>query len=203
MDREATARRNGLKSLLPCPGCTLRHDSCELTRAGAPRCRACRRDSPYFQRDAHENPVAGPSPPHDMGTMSLHVCVLYFNGFFSINHSSQKIVCAVARASRGVCVGRVEGPPAGRARAANRPCPGQVCWPAVQLGGGGVGLRGEAARRSGAASEVAVWACGVAGGGEGCGNGPRLAPFRLGRARGGGRRLGSPGVRHVVQALLR
>ena len=29
-------------------------------------------------------------------------------------------------------------------------------------GGGGVGLRGEAARRSGAASEVAVRACGVA-----------------------------------------
>ena len=29
-------------------------------------------------------------------------------------------------------------------------------------GGGGVGLRGEAARRSGAASEVAVWRCGVA-----------------------------------------
>ena len=28
-------------------------------------------------------------------------------------------------------------------------------------GGGGVGLRGEAARRSGAASEVAVWACSV------------------------------------------
>ena len=28
------------------------------------------------------------------------------------------------------------------------------------------------------------------GGGEGCGDGPRLAPFRLGRARGGGRRLG-------------
>ena len=30
---------------------------------------------------------------------------------------------------------RVEGPPAGRARAASRPCPGQVCWPAVQLRG--------------------------------------------------------------------
>ena len=29
----------------------------------------------------------------------------------------------------------VEGPPAGRARAASRPCPGQVCWPAVQLRG--------------------------------------------------------------------
>ena len=28
------------------------------------------------------------------------------------------------------------------------------------------------------------------GGGEGRGDGPRLAPFRLGRARGGGRRLG-------------
>ena len=26
----------------------------------------------------------------------------------------------------------VEGPPAGRARAASRPCAGQVCWPAVQ-----------------------------------------------------------------------
>ena len=30
---------------------------------------------------------------------------------------------------------RVEGPPAGRARAASRPCAGQVCWPAVQLRG--------------------------------------------------------------------
>ena len=40
------------------------------------------------------------------------------------------------------------------------------------------------------------------GGGEGCGDGPRLAPFRLGRARGGGRRLGGSGVRRVVQALL-
>jgi hypothetical protein len=29
----------------------------------------------------------------------------------------------------------VEGPPAGRARAASRPCAGQVCWPAVQLRG--------------------------------------------------------------------
>ena len=35
------------------------------------------------------------------------------------------------------------------------------------------------------------------GGGEGCGDGPRLAPFRLGRARGGGRRLGGSGVRRV------
>jgi len=29
----------------------------------------------------------------------------------------------------------VEGPPAGRVRAASRPCAGQVCWPAVQLRG--------------------------------------------------------------------
>ena len=34
-------------------------------------------------------------------------------------------------------------------------------------GGGGVGLRGEAARRSGAASEVAVRGCGAAAGGAG------------------------------------
>ena len=65
-------------------------------------------------------------------------------------------------------------------------------------GGGGVGLRGEAARVG--RGRLRRWRCGPAGcggGGEGCGDGPRLAPFRLGRARGGGRQLGGSGVRRV------
>ena len=69
-------------------------------------------------------------------------------------------------------------------------------------GGGGVGLRGEAARRSGAASEVAVWACGVAAAARAAATAPGLRLFILG-ALGGGRRLGGSGVRRVVHALLR
>ena len=48
-------------------------------------------------------------------------------------------------------------------------------------GGSGVGLRGEAARRSGAASVFGGGSVGLrcCGSGEGCGDGPRLAPFRL------------------------
>ena len=44
-------------------------------------------------------------------------------------------------------------------------------------GGGGVGLRGEAARRSGAASEVAVWACGVAAAARAAATAPGLRLF--------------------------
>ena len=47
-------------------------------------------------------------------------------------------------------------------------------------GGGGVGLRGEAARRSGAASEVALWACGVAAAAKAAATDPGLRLFVLG-----------------------
>ena len=63
-------------------------------------------------------------------------------------------------------------------------------------GGGGVGLRGVRLRVG--RGRLRRWQCGP-GGGEGCGDGPRLAPFRLGRARGvaGFGRLESPA--RVVQ----
>ena len=51
-------------------------------------------------------------------------------------------------------------------------------------GGGGVGLRGEAARRSGAASEVAVWACGVAAAARAAATAPGLRLFVLGALGG-------------------
>ena len=52
-------------------------------------------------------------------------------------------------------------------------------------GGGGVGLgRGEAARRSGAASEVAVWACGVAAAARAAATDPGLRLFVLGALGG-------------------
>ena len=51
-------------------------------------------------------------------------------------------------------------------------------------GGGGVGLRGEAARRSGAASEVAVWACGVAAAARAAATAPGLRLFILGALGG-------------------
>ena len=47
-------------------------------------------------------------------------------------------------------------------------------------GGGGVGLRGEVARRSGAASEVALWACGVAAAAKAAATDPGLRLFVLG-----------------------
>ena len=51
-------------------------------------------------------------------------------------------------------------------------------------GGGGVGLRGEAARRSGAASEVAVWACGVAAAARAAATAPGLRLLVLGALGG-------------------
>ena len=51
-------------------------------------------------------------------------------------------------------------------------------------GGGGVGLRDEAARRSGAASEVAVWACGVAAAARAAATAPGLRLFILGALGG-------------------
>ena len=51
-------------------------------------------------------------------------------------------------------------------------------------GGGGVGLRSEAARRSGAASEVAVWACGVAAAARAAATAPGLRLFILGALGG-------------------
>ena len=51
-------------------------------------------------------------------------------------------------------------------------------------GGGGVGLRDEAARRSGAASEVAVWACGVAAAARAAATAPGLRLFVLGALGG-------------------
>ena len=51
-------------------------------------------------------------------------------------------------------------------------------------GGGGVGLRGEAARRSGAASEVAVWSCGVAAAARAAATAPGLRLFILGALGG-------------------
>ena len=51
-------------------------------------------------------------------------------------------------------------------------------------GGGGVGLRGGAARRSGAASEVAVWACGVAAAARAAATAPGLRLFVLGALGG-------------------
>ena len=54
----------------------------------------------------------------------------------------------------------------------------------VDGGGGGVGLRGEAARRSGAASEVAVWACGVAAAARAAATAPGLRLFVLGALGG-------------------
>ena len=51
-------------------------------------------------------------------------------------------------------------------------------------GGGGVGLRVEAARRSGAASEVAVWACGVAAAARAAATAPGLRLFVLGALGG-------------------
>lgn len=51
-------------------------------------------------------------------------------------------------------------------------------------GGGGVELRDEAARRSGAASEVAVWACGVAAAARAAATAPGLRLFVLGALGG-------------------
>ena len=51
-------------------------------------------------------------------------------------------------------------------------------------GDGRVGLRGEAARRSGAASEVAVWACGVAAAARAAATAPGLRLFVLGALGG-------------------
>ena len=51
-------------------------------------------------------------------------------------------------------------------------------------GGGGVWLRDEAARRSGAASEVAVWACGVAAAARAAATAPGLRLFIFGALGG-------------------
>ena len=59
-------------------------------------------------------------------------------------------------------------------------------------GGGGVGLRDEAARRSGVASEVAVWACGVAAAARAAATAPGLRLSVFGTLGGVARRLGPP-----------